>query len=99
MTKKEYLQEIYDRMNNGEKDYQTPKYLIKDLYECFVDTIRDTVAKGEDVKLLGFAAFDTIEVAERKGHNPLTGEIVVVPAHKRCRVKLQKPFKEAVCGD
>ncbi|SMM99167.1 Integration host factor alpha subunit [uncultured Candidatus Thioglobus sp.] len=48
----------------------------------FFDTIKNTLAKGEDVKLSGFGNFIIREKVARPGRNPKTGEPVTISARK-----------------
>jgi DNA-binding protein HU-beta len=45
-----------------------------------LETLADTLAKGEKVQLVGFGTFETKARAERTAKNPRTGETVTVPA-------------------
>ena len=49
-----------------------------DLVEMVIDTICDTVAEGESVKLSSFGSFLVREKTERVGRNPKTGEEVPI---------------------
>ena len=44
------------------------------LVDTFFDTIRSTLATGEDVKLSGFGNFTLREKRARSGRNPKNGE-------------------------
>ncbi|MBU2839452.1 integration host factor subunit alpha [Acidithiobacillus thiooxidans] len=46
----------------------------KHLVEAFFDTIRSTLASGEEVKLSGFGNISIREKTSRPGRNPKTGE-------------------------
>ncbi|OFC37636.1 integration host factor subunit alpha [Acidithiobacillus caldus] len=54
----------------------------KGLVEAFFGTIRDTLARGEDVKLSGFGNFLLREKRARPGLNPKTKERTVVSARR-----------------
>lgn len=60
------------------------------------DTIRDTLAKGEEVALVGFGTFSVKERAARTGRNPATGETIQIPAKKAPVFKAGKALKAAV---
>lgn len=54
---------------------------------AFTATVQETLAKGEDVSLVGFGTFSVKKRAARTGRNPLTGETMqiaeaTVPAFK-----------------
>lgn len=54
----------------------------KPLVEAFFDTIRTTLASGEDVKISGFGNFTLHEKLARPGRNPKTGEPKVISARR-----------------
>lgn len=61
-----------------------------------VDLITETVARGEDVAISGFAKFRRIDRPARMARNPATGEMVKVPAKRVARITPLKAFKDAV---
>ena len=63
-------------------------------FNAFIDTLTDSLKKGEYVHISGFATFDLRDKNEREGVNPLTGEKVVIPACKAPVVKFSKAYKE-----
>ncbi|CAC9603805.1 Integration host factor alpha subunit [uncultured Gammaproteobacteria bacterium] len=60
----------------------------------FFDVIRDSLAKGEDVKLSGFGNFVIKEKAARPGRNPKTGKPVTISARKVTTFKAGIKLKE-----
>ena len=66
--------------------------------EAFVDTIKDSLAKGEDVHIVGFGSFKVLDRRARKGRNPRTGELIEVPAKKAVKFAPGKDFKERLAG-
>ena len=61
-----------------------------------IDTITETLANGEKVSLVGFGTFEVKERAERLGHNPQTGEVMVIAANKAPVFKAGTALKNAV---
>ena len=59
-----------------------------------LETIKKTVAKGDDVKLVGFGTFSRGKRKARTGRNPQTGAAITIPASKVPRFKAGKEFKE-----
>ena len=61
--------------------------------EAFVETVEETLAKGEKIQIIGFGNFEVRERAARKGRNPQTNEVIEskVPAFKA-----GKALKDAV---
>lgn len=66
----------------------------------FFDTIKNSLARGEDVKLSGFGNFVVREKSARPGRNPKTGESVTISARKvvtfKAGLKLKKITKLGV---
>ena len=48
--------------------------------DAFLDTLGETLQKGEKIQLVGYGTFEVRERAERVGRNPQTGEEIVIPA-------------------
>jgi DNA-binding protein HU-beta len=64
----------------------------------FTDVVTNTVARGEQVAISGFAKFAKVERAARMGRNPATGEPIHIKASKKARITPLKAFKDAVMG-
>ncbi|MDX8414006.1 MAG: integration host factor subunit alpha [Mariprofundales bacterium] len=52
------------------------------MVDAVLETIRQTLEQGEDVKLSGFGNFHVRAKSERIGRNPKTGETVMISARK-----------------
>jgi len=63
-----------------------------------IDSITETLAKGEKVQLVGFGTFEVRERAAREGVNPQTREKIKIAATKTPAFKPGRALKEAV-GD
>jgi DNA-binding protein HU-beta len=61
-----------------------------------VELITETVSRGEDVAISGFAKFRRIDRPARMARNPATGEQVKVAAKRVARITPLKAFKDAV---
>ncbi len=61
-----------------------------------LEVIKKTVAKGDDVKLVGFGTFSRGKRKARTGRNPQTGTAITIPACKVPKFKAGKEFKEFV---
>ena len=61
-----------------------------------LDVIKETVANGEKVSLIGFGAFEPRQRSAREGRNPKTGEKLTIPATTVPAFSAGKPFKAAV---
>ena len=63
---------------------------------AFVNTVMETLAKGDKVQLVGFGSFEVRKRAARKGRNPQTKEEIKIPASKAPVFKAGKALKDLV---
>jgi DNA-binding protein HU-beta len=66
--------------------------------EAVLDTITNTVAKGDKVTIPGFGTFEPRERGARTGRNPQTGEAVKIKASKAPKFTPGAGLKQAVNG-
>lgn len=64
--------------------------------DALLETITTTVAKKQDVTLVGFGTFKAIKRAARKGKNPRTGEALKIAATTVPKLTPGATFKAAV---
>lgn len=79
----------------AEKSGLTKKDAEKAL-DAFIESVIETLEKGDKVQLVGFGTFEVRERAERKGINPQTKEEILIPASKAPVFKAGKLLKERV---
>lgn len=60
------------------------------------DVIKDALAEGDKVSMVGFGSFSVRERAAREGRNPRTGEPLKIPAKKVAVFKPGKALRDAV---
>lgn len=60
------------------------------------EAIKEAVAAGDKVQLIGFGTFEAKERAARECRNPRTGETITVEATKIPSFKAGQGFKDAV---
>jgi DNA-binding protein HU-beta len=63
-----------------------------------LDSIEETMVKGDKIQLVGFGTFEVRERAARTGRNPQTGADITIPAAKVPAFKPGKALKDAVAG-
>lgn len=64
--------------------------------DAALEIISKAVAKGDEVKLVGFGTFSMTSRRSRTGRNPKTGTKLVIPAAKVPKFKPGKDFKDLV---
>lgn len=73
-----------------------PKAKAGDVVDAVFTSIEKTLAKGQEVRLVGFGSFVTATRKDAKGRNPRTGEEIDIPASTSVRFKPGKGLKDAV---
>lgn len=63
-----------------------------------IDAVKEALAKGESVQLIGFGSFEVSERAAREGRNPATGAALQIAAKKVVKFKAGKALADAVAG-
>ena len=71
---------------------------VEKVLSGFTEVVTQTVSRGEQVAISGFAKFARVERAARMGRNPATGEPIHIKASKKARITPLKAFKDAVLG-
>ncbi len=64
--------------------------------DTMVDSIINTLKKGEEVSIAGLGIFSTKTRAARSARNPRTGEAVQVPEMRVPKFRAAKALKDAV---
>jgi nucleoid DNA-binding protein len=68
----------------------------RDAIQTFLNTIRDSLKRGEKVVLTGFGTFSVRQRVERVGRNPKTGAKITLSARKAPGFTPGKTFKKAI---
>lgn len=89
MTKTELIEVIAEKAGIAKKDADKA-------VTAFMETVSETLQKGDKLQLIGFGTFGVSERAERTGRNPRTGEPVKIPATKLPSFKPGSELKAAV---
>lgn len=67
-----------------------------DALNVILESITDTLAKGDSLSITGFGAFSTSHRAARVGRNPQTGEEIQIKESTLPKFTAGKNLKEAV---
>lgn len=62
----------------------------------FIESVEETLEKGEKVQLVGFGTFETRKRAARVGRNPRTKEVINIPESTVPVFKAGKEFRDKV---
>jgi nucleoid DNA-binding protein len=82
----------------AEKNGSINKTEVLSIVQSFLDTVTESLSKGERIELRDFGVFTPRDRAARKARNPKTGAVVDVPATKTVAFKLGKEFKQKLAG-
>ena len=87
LTKVDIIESVHQQLG-------FPKKKSTELVEQLIETIKSTLASGEDVLVSGFGKFCVNEKRERRGRNPATGEDMMLPPRRvvtfKCSGKLRR---------
>ncbi len=89
MTKKDLVDHLAESCDMTKADAERA-------INCVVETVFDTLKKGDELAIAGFGAFSTSQRAARTARNPRTGAEVPVPAMRVPKFKAGKALKDAV---
>lgn len=64
--------------------------------DAVFEVIQGAMAKGDDIRLVGFGTFSVSDRAASKGRNPSTGAEVDIPARKVPKFAPGKGLKDSV---
>ncbi len=89
MNKTELVDHVVEKTGMMKKDSEK-------VVNAVIDSITDTLAKGEKVQLVGFGTFEVRKREAREGRNPSTGETIKIAAQNVPAFKAGKALKEKV---
>lgn len=73
-----------------------PKAQAGKFLDTLIDTVTQTLTKGDQITVAGFGTFSVRARAARTGRNPQTGEAIKIKASKVPSFKAGKALKDAV---
>ena len=74
----------------------TTKVACEMLLNAFMETIEESLKKGDDVSLIGFGSFKVVDTKAKMGRNPKTGKEIKIPAGKKVKFTVGKVLKDSV---
>ncbi|MBP1630441.1 MAG: DNA-binding protein [Bacteroidetes bacterium] len=89
MTKAEIVAEIAQRTG-------IEKVNIQETVESFMEVLKGSLAKGENVYLRGFGSFIIKRRAEKTGRNISKNTTIIIPAHNIPSFKPSKTFMNEI---
>ena len=89
MNKTELIAAVAEKAGLTKKD-------VEKTITATLETVKEVVAKGDKVQVVGFGTFEVSERAAREGRNPQTGETMKIAACKAPKFKAGKALKDMV---
>ena len=89
LTKNELMERMLETIDISRKD-------AKELVDFFFEEIKESLCRGQSVKLSGFGNFDLRDKNERPGRNPKTGEEIPITARRVVTFKSGQKLKAMV---
>ncbi len=92
MNKTELVKKVAEQAGMTKKDTEK-------VVNTFIDVVKETLAQGDSVAMLGFGTFLSRQRPAREGRNPRTGEPIQIPASKVPVFRAGRGLKESVSGE
>ncbi|ABA88670.1 integration host factor, alpha subunit [Syntrophotalea carbinolica DSM 2380] len=89
MTKADLVEKVYLKTGFSKKE-------SSDIVEMVFDLMKNTLEKGEKIKLAGFGNFVVKQKATRRGRNPQTGEEIEISSRNILTFKPSQVLKAAI---
>ncbi|MCK5096095.1 MAG: HU family DNA-binding protein [Candidatus Pacebacteria bacterium] len=89
MNKQAIIEAVHEKVGGT-------KVSAEQAVDTVVESIIETLKKGEEVSIAGLGIFSVKERAARTARNPRTGEAIQVPAMTVPKFRAAKALKEAV---
>jgi integration host factor subunit alpha len=89
MTKADLVELIYERVGSSKKE-------AGEVVELVFTIIRESLRRGEKVKVSGFGSFVVNQKRARRGRNPQTGEPITIGSRRVLSFKPSQVLKQSV---
>ena len=97
MKKRELVQEVYKSIKiNKTNEASVTQELVEMVINTTCDVIAADLIQGGETRMPRLGLLYTVNVPERQGRNPQTGEGIVVPAHRSLRFSAGSKMKDAL---
>jgi len=89
MTKFDIIRNVNEQLGFSKKDSTT-------IVESVLEIIKDSLARGEKIKISGFGNFVVKKKNARRGRNPQTGEEIEITSPKVLNFKASQVLRRAL---
>src|SRR6187399_3182449 len=90
MTKADIVQAVYSRLGGFSKKESA------DLVDLVFETMKETLGRGEKIKISGFGNFVLRDKRQRPGRNPQTGDPIKISERRVLTFKASQILKQAL---
>ena len=87
MTKADMVELVYERIGVSKREAAR-------IVENMFDILKETLERGENVKISGFGSFNIQHKKPRRGRNPQTGEEITISARRVLSFKASNVLRE-----
>ncbi|MDD2557057.1 MAG: integration host factor subunit alpha [Desulfuromonadaceae bacterium] len=92
MTKADLIENVYYKTGFSKKE-------SAEIVEAVFELMKQTLERGDKIKIAGFGNFEVKQKATRRGRNPQTGEEIEISARKILTFKPSQVLKNTINGD
>jgi integration host factor subunit alpha len=89
MTKADIVETIYEKVGFSRKE-------SADIVDLVFDLLKETLERGDKIKISGFGNFVVREKRPRKGRNPQTGDEIQITARRVLTFKPSQVLRKAL---
>ena len=90
MTKADIIEKVYDNLGGLSKKESA------EIVELVFETIKNTLERGEKIKISGFGNFVVRQKKERVGRNPQTGDEIKISPRRVLTFKPSQVLKNGI---
>lgn len=91
MTKADIIESVYKKVGFSKKE-------SAEIVEMVFDTIKETLERGEKIKISGFGNFIVRDKKARVGRNPQTGKEIEISARRVLTFRASQVLKNVLNG-
>ncbi len=92
MTKADIIEGVYEKVGFSKKE-------SAEIVELVFDTFKETLERGDKIKISGFGNFQVRQKKARVGRNPQTGKEIEISARRVLTFRPSQVLKSALNGE
>ncbi|MBZ4329458.1 integration host factor subunit alpha [Corallococcus interemptor] len=92
MTKADIIEGVYEKVGFSKKE-------SAEIVELVFDTVKETLERGDKIKISGFGNFQVRQKKARVGRNPQTGKEIEISARRVLTFRPSQVLKSALNGE